>query len=496
MLTLPKKFRAAFSGFQRKNKILWRQHNANSSQDVIVNYRMDLLSLAGSSCQTQTNIFRAFDWSDGCAVWSCDQGIAFHSTYENMDNLFQGNTKGSFFLDETGQAVACLTYVPTGRQRTDSCYRRFYNTKVILKSTFCWVAPRPRQTYEQTSLPLGPNPRQFGHDWQLRQQTYCLSPIDALNSKRGQSYKITFSFATNASSHEVGATENPNKASSGLLVYERSFPITYNRSGEMYHRSSQKGHGPFFFTPKTSEEETRTSTQIRTSVVFRNHPKRMRSTGGQATSLRQEKTVSILQLQGQSKIPKRPSMQNCLVSIPARFRQMDKMAFTDLHHAASSSHRNYPALCFKMVDRTNVQRTQKPLRTPRGVATNKTSIGQMDNVPLIGLQSTKTPCVNPWSGRRGKSFSHTLEEKQANDSRVDGYRHETTFSWVINSASLGPEITKNAGARSEHNTNFRVTRLKNSLTLDQYDQDRLFKCAAMEKYALITKISKSVDSKL
>lgn len=79
---------------------------------------------------------------------------------------------------------------------------------------------------------------------------------------------------------------------------------------------------------------------------------------------------------------------------------------------------------------------------------------------------------------------------------MDGYRHETTFSWFINSVSLGPEITKNAGSRSEHDTNFRVTRLKNSLILDQYDQDRLFKCTAMEKYAQITEISKSVNSKL
>lgn len=133
----------------------------------------------------------------------------------------------------------------------------------------------------------------------------------------------------------------------------------------------------------------------------RNHPKRRHSTGGQATSLWQEKTVSILQLQGQSKISKGPFMQNCLVSIPARFRQMDKMAFTDLYHAKSSSHRNYPALCFKMVDRINVQRTQKSFRAPRGMAADSTSIGQMDNVPLIGLQSTKTPCVNPWSGIEG-----------------------------------------------------------------------------------------------
>jgi hypothetical protein len=120
----------------------------------------------------------------------------------------------------------------------------------------------------------------------------------------------------------------------------------------------------------------------------------------------------------------------------------------------------------------------------------------MDYVPLIGLQSTKAPGINSRSRRRGKSFSHTLEEKQANDSWMDGYCHETIFSRFINSASLGPEITKNAGARSEHDTNFRVTRLKNSLILDQYEQDRLFKCAAMEKYALITGISKSVDSKL
>ena len=148
---------------------------------------------------------------------------------------------------------------------------------------------------------------------------------------------------------------------------------------------------------------------------------------------------------------------------------MDKMASIDLHHASGSCHRNNSALCSKMVDRTNVQRTQKSLRSPRGVATNPASIGQMDYVPLISIQPAKTPCINPRSGRRGKSFSYSLEEGQANDSWMDGYCHETTFSRFINWTSLGPEITKNADARSKHDTNFRVNRLKKRLILDQYE---------------------------
>ena len=158
-----------------------------------------------------------------------------------------------------------------------------------------------------------------------------------------------------------------------------------------------------------------------------------------------------------------------LLSIPAGFRQMDKMASIDLHHASGSCHRNNSALCSKMVDRTNVQRTQKSLRSPTGVATNPASIGQMDYVPLISIQPAKTPCVNPRSGRRVKRFSYSLEEGQANDSWMDGYGRETTFSRFINWTSLGPEITKNADARSEHDTNFRVNRLKKRLILDQYE---------------------------
>jgi len=469
MLTSSKKLPAAFSGLQRKNKILWRQNNANSTQSVIPDHRMDFLSLDGSSCQTQTNISRTSDWRHGFSVGSCDQGIAFNSTHKNLDNLFQGNRKGTIFLDEIGQTMACPAYVPVGKQRADSRYRRFYNTKVLLKGTFCCPASRSCQTYEQASLPLGTNPRQFDHGWQLRQQTYCLSTTDAFNSKRGQSYKTTLGFIADASPHEVGADENPSKASSGLLVYESSFPIAYNRSGRMYHRPSQKGLGPLFLAYKAGGEKTRTSTQIRTSAIFRNHPMRVPPTGNATKSLWQEKTVSILQLQGQSEIPKGPPVQNCLVSIPAGFRQMDKMASIDLHHASGSCYRNNSALCSKMVDRAHVQRTQKSLWSPRGVATNPPSIGQMDYVPLISIQPAKTPCVNPRSGRRGKRFSYSLEEGQANDSWMDGYCHETTFSRFINWTSLGPEITKNADARSQHDTNFRVNRLKKRLILDPYE---------------------------
>jgi hypothetical protein len=161
-------------------------------------------------------------------------------------------------------------------------------------------------------------------------------------------------------------------------------------------------------------------------------------------------------------------MQNCLVPIPTGFRQVDKMASIDLHHATGSSHRNHPALCSEMVDRTNVQRTQKPLWPPRGMATDSTSIGQMDNVSLIGLQSTKTPGISSRPSTRGKSFSYSLEAEQAHHSWVDGYCHETVFSRLIDSASLGSKITKNADARSQYNTNFLVNRLKNSLTPHQY----------------------------
>jgi len=57
----------------------------------------------------------------------------------------------------------------------------------------------------------------------------------------------------------------------------------------------------------------------------------------------QEKTVSMLHLQGQSEISKGPPVQSCLVSIPERFWQMVKMAFINLHHAPGSCHRNHPA---------------------------------------------------------------------------------------------------------------------------------------------------------
>jgi hypothetical protein len=63
-----------------------------------------------------------------CSVAPCDQGIAFHSTYESMDNLFQGNAKGSKCLDEIAKQWLAL---PVFRVKEAGC-NSFYQKGTLL----------------------------------------------------------------------------------------------------------------------------------------------------------------------------------------------------------------------------------------------------------------------------------------------------------------------------------------------------------------------------
>ena len=459
-LTWPQNFAAAFSGFQRKNKILWRLDDANSIQNFISLFRMGLISLERVPPKTTTHIFRTPYWSHGFSIRPSYQSPACNPSPKNMDNLFQSDPEGPFFMDETGTPMALFTFLSTGNKRTDNSDRRFYNATLISKSTIGILASRSCQPTEQTSFPLGTVTSQFGSDRKLQQQTYSLSFADAPYSKRRQSHKIALSVAVNAGSPKMGARGNSHQTSPRLMVHERSFYPAHSPSNELHHRTSQKRFGALYCTFQTGKKKARASTHLRRPDLSQNHPKRKIASGNQAACLWQKKIVSILQLQSKSEVPKGVSMQNGLVSIPAGFRKMDQMALIDLHIVTSSRNRGHPGLCPSMVDRTDVQRAKKSLRSAGGMATNSSSIGQMDGYTLTGIRLTKASCFDIGPSERCRSFSYTLEKKQTDDRRMDGYSNRTIFSRFIGSPTLGSEMAKNAGAKGPYNSGFQLKNLK------------------------------------
>ena len=403
---------------------------------------MGYFFMASTSSKTATysarNAVRCNDFSQR-ACHFCNN---VHPNQTPLELLLQSNRKRAFLLAPACKAVAYSFNEDFCPKRTARNSRRFYYRQKLPKGPFCRIAPRSCETFQSNSIPLGTTACVPRHHFSKRFQVCSVPSPSATHALNWQHKQINNCQIPFEASSQAYCPQYACESTHRCLVYERPSGSGVDPYGNSRHRAGSQRFSSVPTTRYSPQETKRQTSQIWRKAHFPGSATELFSSAEKFKSLWESQMFPVLLGCCTSPVLKRILMQNCLEPFSRRSWSLDQMASTHFYRQKSFCPEYHPDLCFAMVDRTNVQRTEKYFWTYQCLGTNKTSTSQMDYDSQPCLLSTSATISLARPKKRCRTFCNPMAYQSTGNRRLDGRRYHSLFLWLSGSHSLEPKVAK------------------------------------------------------